>query len=101
MGTFLLFITVIAGIGITEHFFPTKITGNNKARPAMKKRSSKEEDVNIFALCFVVVILTLIVEGCDAYCKAHYDQWQEELRKSNEQRMQESFAECKDALDLR
>ena len=67
----------------------------------MKKKKNNNYEPSIFALVIVVAILTIIVEGCDAYCKAHHDQWQEEFRKRDEQRIQESFARCKDALDLR
>lgn len=61
----------------------------------MKKRSTKEEDVNIFALCIVVALLTIIVEGCDAYCKNHHEQWQEELKQRKEKRIQEAYLNCK------
>jgi Na+-transporting methylmalonyl-CoA/oxaloacetate decarboxylase gamma subunit len=61
----------------------------------MSKRIAKNEEPNTIAFVIAVVILVLFVKGCSAFCESHREEWKEELRKKDEQTMQEAFYRCK------
>lgn len=64
----------------------------------MAKRVTKKnvkEEANPVVFTIAVVLLILIVKGCDAYCEAHYEQWDKENKEYLERNMQEAYYNCK------